>query len=51
MQNHYPLWKNLLLIFLLVIAIIYAAPNLFVADPSVQISASDTVVVTSDISE
>lgn len=40
MQNRYPLWKNLFLIGLLVVALIYAAPNLFKDDPSVQISAS-----------
>ncbi|MDR1057424.1 MAG: protein translocase subunit SecD [Coxiellaceae bacterium] len=49
MYNRYPLWKNLLLVFLLVIAIIYAAPNLFGSDPAVQISASDTAIVTSNI--
>ena len=49
MQNHYPLWKNILLIGLLVIAIIYAAPNLFGVDPAVQISAGSTSTITGDI--
>ena len=38
MLNHYPLWKNLLLLSVLLIAIIYALPNLYPEDPSVQIS-------------
>lgn len=40
MQNRYPLWKNLLLLGLLIIAIIYALPNVFGEDPAVQISSS-----------
>lgn len=36
--NRYPLWKNLLIVFVIVIAFLYAAPNLFGEDPSVQIS-------------
>lgn len=51
MQNHYPLWKNLLLIGLLFVAVIYALPNLFGSDPAVQVSASSTALVTSDISQ
>ncbi len=43
MQNRYPLWKNLSLVFLACIAILYAIPNLFSEDPVVQIS-SETVV-------
>lgn len=38
MLNKYPLWKNLLLIAVLVFGFIYAAPNLYVEDPAVQIS-------------
>lgn len=51
MQNHYPLWKNLLLGFLLVVAIVYAMPNLFSSDPSVQISATGTAMITDNILE
>jgi len=39
MLNRYPLWKNLLLVFTLLLGIIYAAPNLYGADPAVQISS------------
>ncbi len=41
MQNRYPLWKNVLLIVLAFLAIIYSIPNLYSEDPVVQIS-SDT---------
>ena len=43
MQNRYPLWKNVLLIVLAVLAVIYAIPNLYSEDPVVQIS-SDTAM-------
>ena len=38
MLNHYPLWKNLLILVVLVVAVVYAIPNLYPEDPSVQIS-------------
>ena len=38
MLNHYPFWKNAMLLSILVIAAIYALPNLFPEDPSIQIS-------------
>lgn len=38
MQNRYPLWKNLLVLGTLVLAIIYTLPNFFGEDPSVQLS-------------
>lgn len=37
----FPTWKYLILLFAAVVATIYAAPNLFGADPSVQISRVD----------
>lgn len=40
MLNKYPLWKNVLLIALLVLGFIYAVPNLFPEQPAVQISPS-----------
>lgn len=45
MQNHYPVWKNILLGVLLLIGLVYAAPNLFGDDPAVQISATGTATV------
>jgi preprotein translocase subunit SecD len=38
--NRYPLWKSLLVVFVVFIAFLYAAPNLFGDDPAVQISGS-----------
>ncbi|MGL6029215.1 MAG: SecDF P1 head subdomain-containing protein, partial [Legionella sp.] len=43
MQNKYPLWKNLMLILIAVIGLIYAIPNVYTEHPVVQIS-SDTPV-------
>lgn len=43
MQNRYPLWKNVLLIILAVIAVVYSIPNLYTEEPVVQIS-SETLV-------
>lgn len=40
MQNYYPLWKNLLIIGLFLISLIYALPNIYGEDPSVQVSSS-----------
>ena len=38
MQNRFPLWKNLLIIVVLMVGIVYALPNLFGEDPAVQVS-------------
>ena len=45
MQNHYPLWKNILFLFVFGIGIIYSLPTLYGEDPSVQVSStqSDTI--------
>src|SRR5579871_3618369 len=44
--NRYPWWKNLLVVFVIVIAFFYALPNLYIEDPSVQIStASPTITM------
>lgn len=40
MLNKYPLWKNVLLLVLLLLGFLYAAPNLFPEQPAVQISPS-----------
>jgi preprotein translocase subunit SecD len=39
-MNQYPLWKYLLLAFLLVMGVVYALPNLYGEDPALQISGS-----------
>jgi preprotein translocase subunit SecD len=38
MQNHFPFWKNSLIIIACLIGLFYALPNLYGDDPSVQIS-------------
>lgn len=38
MNNRYPLWKNLLVLFIFVAGLIYSAPNLYPPDPAIQIS-------------
>lgn len=44
MLNKYPLWKNSLLLVLLVLGFLYAAPNLFPEQPAVQISPSTVIM-------
>ncbi|NOT12068.1 MAG: protein translocase subunit SecD [Methylococcaceae bacterium] len=43
MQNHYPLWKNVLIISVFLISLIYSLPNLYGDDPSVQVSSAKTI--------
>ena len=40
MLNKYPLWKNLVIVFALVIGFIYALPNFFPDDYAIQITGS-----------
>lgn len=40
MQNRYPLWKNLLLILVVILGFVYAVPNLFTEDPVLQINGA-----------
>ncbi len=40
MQNHFPLWKNSLVLIVFMISLLYALPNLYGEDPSVQVSSS-----------
>ncbi|WP_108651596.1 protein translocase subunit SecD [Dongshaea marina] len=40
MLNRYPLWKYLLVLFVIVIGFLYAAPNLYGEDPALQVSNS-----------
>jgi preprotein translocase subunit SecD len=43
MQNHYSLWKNLLILGIFLISLIYSLPNLFGEDPSVQVSSTNAL--------
>jgi preprotein translocase subunit SecD len=49
MMNHFPAWKNLLIVAALVIAAIYALPNIYGEDPSVQISPLRGAVINSGL--
>jgi preprotein translocase subunit SecD len=40
MINRYPLWKNILILLVIVFGAIYALPNLYGDDPALQISAT-----------
>lgn len=42
MQNHYPLWKNILVIAVFAVCALYSLPNLYGEDPAVQVSSSST---------
>ena len=39
-MNRYSIWKYLLILFIVVIGSIYALPNIYGKDPSLQVSAS-----------
>ena len=48
MLNQYPLWKYLMILVIIGIGLIYAAPNLYAPDPAVQISGESTATVIDD---
>jgi preprotein translocase subunit SecD len=43
MQNYFPVWKNCLILIVFAIATLYAIPNLFGEDPSVQLTSSSAI--------
>lgn len=43
MINKYPLWKNLLIFFVILIGFFYALPNLYGEDPALQVSGAGGV--------
>src|SRR3990167_8980845 len=43
--NRYPVWKYLLIVFVIIAAFIYAAPNLYPEYPAVQIIGANAVIV------
>jgi preprotein translocase subunit SecD len=45
MMNQYPLWKYVLLVFMLVIGVIYALPNVYGEDPALQISGTRNTTI------
>lgn len=44
MLNKYPLWKNLLILMVVVFGVLYAAPNLYPPDPAIQISGQSSTL-------
>ena len=49
MLNKFPLWKNLLVIVVILLSTFYALPNLFGEDPAVQVSGKKGVEVVQSI--
>jgi preprotein translocase subunit SecD len=49
MMNQYPLWKNLLVLAVILIAGVFALPNLYGDDPAVQVSAGRQAKVNLDL--
>jgi len=50
--NRFPWWKNVLIVCVVLLAFVYALPNVYVEDPSVQISpASATITLDKPIVE
>ncbi len=45
-MNRYPLWKYLLLVFVICVGVIYALPNIYPENPAVQISGVRTGINT-----
>ncbi len=50
-MNYYPAWKNLLIIGLVVIGLLYASPNLYGEDPVVQISPTRGALIDDAVTE
>ena len=50
-MNRYPLWKNLLILGVLLVCIIYALPNVFPEDPSLQVTSAGSVVIGPEVEE
>lgn len=45
MLNRYPLWKYLLILVISLLSLVYAAPNLYIPDPAIQVSGSSSGTV------
>ncbi len=45
-MNRYPLWKNLLILGVILVGLVYALPNLFPQNPSIEITAARGNTVT-----
>ena len=48
MLNKYPLWKYLLVLFVVLLGLFYAAPNLYAPDPALQIAGESSAQIIDD---
>ena len=48
MLNKYPLWKYLLVLFVVLLGLFYAAPNLYAPDPALQIAGESSAQLIDD---
>ena len=51
MLNQYPLWKNLLVVFVLAISLFYALPNIYSQDPAIAVSGVRGAVVEASVKD
>ena len=49
MINQYALWKNFLVLIVVLVGLLYALPNIYGSDPAVQITAARSGVVNADL--
>ncbi|APC97447.1 protein translocase subunit SecD [Francisella frigiditurris] len=49
--NQFPLWKNLLIVFILALSLFYALPNVFGKNPALQVSEKDSNVTEQTLSK
>ncbi len=45
MLNQYPAWKNLLVVFVLIVGLFYALPNIFSQDPAIAVTGLHSATV------
>ncbi|HHO81842.1 MAG TPA: protein translocase subunit SecD, partial [Halothiobacillus sp.] len=50
-MNRYPLWKNLIVVIVLLVAAFYALPNLFGEDPALQVSKRGAEMTQADLDQ
>lgn len=48
-MNRYPLWRYILLAILIVLGLLYAAPNLYGSDPAIQVQPKSVSQLSSDL--
>jgi len=49
MLNHYPLWKNLLILFVVFLGVLYSAPNLYPDDEAILINNENLEISEADV--